>query len=208
LLWQAEQLAGDFGVAVPDVALQNGGGIRNNTVIPAGPISELDTFDMVPFSNFVTVIPNLDRDDFRQVLERAVSGAPDAEGRFAQVSGFQFVYDTSGTAQVIDTDTGEIITPGDRVESIVLDDTTVICCDVVNDVFPGADIGVATIDFLARGGDGYPFLGAPFTSVGQSYQQALFNYITSPTGNGGLGGTITSGDYPEGGEGRITDATP
>ena len=207
LRWQAEQLAGDFGVAVPEVGLQNGGGIRNNNLIPAGPISELTTFDIAPFSNFVTVIPDLDREDFRQVLERAVSGSPAAQGRFAQVSGFEFEYDTSRTAQTLNLD-GTIDTPGDRVESIVLDDGTVICCDVGNGVFAGADIGVATIDFLARGGDGYPFLGAPFTSVGVSYQQALANYITAPTGDGGLGGVITSADYPEGGEGRITDATP
>jgi len=35
LLWQATQLAADFGVAEPDVALQNGGGIRNDSIIPA-----------------------------------------------------------------------------------------------------------------------------------------------------------------------------
>jgi 5'-nucleotidase len=57
---------------------------------------------------------------------------------------------------------------------------------------------VATIDFSARGGDQYPFRGAPFTVVGVSYQQALRNYIVD-----GLGGTITAADYPEGGEGRI-----
>lgn len=207
LRWQAEQLAGDFGVAVPEVSLQNGGGIRNNSLIPAGPISELTTFDIAPFSNFVSVIPDVDREAFRQVLERAYSSAPGAAGNFAQVSGFEVAYDTSRTAQAIDPD-GNIITPGDRVTSIVLDDGTVICCDAGNAVLPGADIGVSTIDFLARGGDGYPFFGAPFTSIGVSYQQALFNYITAPVADGGLGGAITAADYPEGGEGRIVDVTP
>ncbi len=203
LRWQASALAAGFGVPVADVALQNGGGIRNNTLIPAGPISELDTFDILPFSNFVSVIPDIPRDQFRQILERAISGAPGSEGRFAQVSGFSFEYDTGRTAQVIDPVTGAITTDGDRVTSIVLDDTTVICCDVGNDVLPGDTLTVATIDFLARGGDGYPFMGAPFTSVGVSYQQALANYITGP-----LGGLISAADYPEGGEGRITDVTP
>jgi hypothetical protein len=36
LLWTGRSLAGDFGVPLADVGLQNGGGIRNNSVIPAG----------------------------------------------------------------------------------------------------------------------------------------------------------------------------
>ena len=40
---------------------------------------------------------------------------------------------------------------------------------------------------------------APFTVLGVSYQQALTNYIENA-----LGGEITAADYPEGGEGRIT----
>ena len=43
-------------------------------------------------------------------------------------------------------------------------------------------------------------MDAPFTSVGASYQQALFDYIVD-----GLGGLISAADYPEGGEGRIVE---
>jgi 5'-nucleotidase/UDP-sugar diphosphatase len=64
----------------------------------------------------------------------------------------------------------------------------------------GPSINIATIDFSARGGDQYPFRGAPFTPLGASYQQALSNYIKV-----GLGGMITAADYPEGGEGRIIE---
>ncbi len=64
----------------------------------------------------------------------------------------------------------------------------------------GPDLTVATIDFLARGGDEYPYRGAPFTALGVTYQQALANYIVT-----GLGELITAADYPEGGEGRITE---
>ena len=203
LLWQATQKAAEFGVPEPDVALQNGGGIRNNTLIPAGPLTELDTFSIAAFSNFVAVAPDIPRDQFRQILERAVSAAPAAAGQFAQVGGFDFVYDTSRTAQTIDGTTGAILTAGDRVTAIVLDDGSIICCDGNNAVVPGAGLTVATIDFLARGGDGYPFFGAPFTPVGVSYQQALAGYLTGP-----LAGQVTAAAYPEGGEGRIIDATP
>jgi 5'-nucleotidase len=81
---------------------------------------------------------------------------------------------------------------------VTLDDATSIVAGGA--VVPGADVTIATIAFLARGGDQYPYRGAPFTALGVTYQQALFNYIVS-----GLGGAITAADYPEGGEGRITE---
>ena len=207
LFWTATQLAADFGVPVPDVALQNGGGIRNDSVIPAGDISELDTFDMVPFPNFVTIVPDIPRAQFKEILENAVSRIepvpiPGGTGRFAQISGFTFTFDTTGTAMLIDFETGDVLDAGTRVQEVILDDGTVIVTGGA--VVAGSDLTVATIDFLARGGDQYPYRGAPFTSVGISYQQALSSYIQAPTGDGGLGGLISGTQYPEGGAGRIT----
>jgi 5'-nucleotidase len=202
LLWQATQLAAEYGVATPDVALQNGGGIRNDDIIPAGPISELDTFSMVPFANFVTVLENIPRSQFKEILENAVSridppAASGGSGRFAQISGFSFTFDTTGTPMLIDQATNAVLVPGSRVMEVTLDDGTVIVTGGA--VVSGPDLTVATIDFLARGGDQYPYRGAPFTVLGASYQQALSNYIVD-----GLSGVITAADYPEGGEGRIT----
>ena len=194
-LWQATLLAADFGVPTPDVALQNGGGIRNNSLIPAGPISELNTFEIAPFSNFISIVPDIPRAQFKQILERALSGAPSASGRFAQVAGFSLEYDVDGTAQELNPD-GTILVPGSRVVEVTLDNGTSIVSGGA--VVAGADLTVATIDFLARGGDGYPFMDAPFTTVGVTYQQALANYLIGP-----LGGVISSSNYPEGGEGRI-----
>jgi len=195
LLWQATQLAADFGVESPDVALQNGGGIRNDDNRGPGDISELDTFDMLPFSNFVTVAPDIPRDQFKEIMENAVSQVENVSGRFAQVAGMTMVWDPSGTAQELGDD-GNVLTPGSRVVSITLDDGTSIVADGA--VVTGDALSVATIDFLARGGDQYPYRGAAFTSVGVTYQQALANYIIE-----GLGGSITAADYPDGGEGRI-----
>ncbi len=198
LLATGRALAADFGVPEPDVAFQNGGGIRNNTLIPAGDITELTTFEIAPFSNFVTVIPDIPREQFKQLLENAYRDAPESNGRFAQIAGFTVEYSASGTPQEIDSDTGEIVVAGTKVVNVTLDDGTVIVDN--GNVVAGDDIVVATIDFLARGGDQYPFMDAPFTSVGVSYQQALFNYIVD-----GLGGVISAADYPEGGEGRIVE---
>ncbi|MDJ0923897.1 MAG: 5'-nucleotidase C-terminal domain-containing protein [Acidimicrobiia bacterium] len=196
LLWQATQLAPGFGVATPDVALQNGGGMRNDAIIPAGDITELDTFDVLPFPNFVTVIPDIPRSQFKEILENAVSRVEDVSGRFAQVAGFSFTYDPTGTAQVVDDD-GNVLTPGTRVTEVTLDGGTQIVTG--GNVVAGADLTIATIDFLARGGDQYPYRDAPITLLGVSYQQALSNFIQNS-----LGGTISATDYPEGGEGRIT----
>ncbi len=200
LLWQATQLAESYGVAAPDVALHNGGGIRNDSIIPAGPITELDTFDMIPFPNFVTVLENIPRDQFKEILENAVSAVDTGigTGRFAQVAGFRFTWDATGTAQVLDSE-GNVVTPGTRIQEATLDDETPIISGGV--VVPGPDIAVATIDFLARGGDQYPYRGAPFVILGVTYQRALANYLRDPAG---LDGTISAIDYPFGGEGRIT----
>lgn len=192
LRWQAAQLAGDFGVPVPDVALQNGGGIRNDDIIPAGDITELDTFDMVPFPNFVSVFPAIPREQFKEILENAVSRTqpgdlPGGSGRFAQISGFTMIWSASGTAQVLDGDLN-VTTAGTRVMDVVLDNGEVIVAGGV--VQAGDSITVATIDFLARNGDQYPFRGEPFTVLGASYQQALANYIVD-----GLGGVIDGADY-------------
>jgi 5'-nucleotidase/UDP-sugar diphosphatase len=204
--WQAEQLAAAFGLPEPDVALQNGGGIRNNTIIPAGPITELDTFGMAPFPNFVAVVPDVSREQFKEILENAVACTQPGDftanpncgsGRFAQVSGFSFEWTASGTGLILDLD-GTVLVPGTRVLDVTLDGGTPIVAGGA--VVPGGPITIAIADFLAKGGDQYPFRGAPFTIIGVTYQQALSNYIVD-----GLGGLISALDYPEGGEGRITN---
>jgi 5'-nucleotidase len=199
LLWQANQLAANFGVAPATVALQNGGGIRNNNLIPPGPITELNTFQIAAFSNFVSIVPNIPPAQFKELMENAVSGIPAADGRFAQIAGFRMVYNPAGAAQVVDN-AGNVLTPGNRVVEIQLDDGTYIVQGGA--VVVGApSVNISTNDFSARGGDQYPFRGAPFTTVGVTYQQALYNFIVQA-----LGGQITAAQYPQGGEGRITTA--
>jgi 5'-nucleotidase len=205
LRWQATQLAPSFGVAVPDVALQNGGGIRNSVVIePGDNITELDAFTILPFPNFVTVLENIPRDQFKEILENAVSRVEFTDGRFTQVSGFCFAWDPAGQPRLLDS-AGNVVQNGFRVQRVVVNDND---CDDGVDAGPvivdggavvtGAALTVATIDFLARGGDQYPYNGAPFTSLGVTYQQSLVNYIEGP-----LGGLVDAAAYPEFGEGRI-----
>ena len=70
--------------------------------------------------------------------------------------------------------------------------------DLVTAKQPGADLDIAVIDFLARGGDGYPFRGLPFEVLGVSYQQALRDFVA-----GALEGRIDAASYPEGAESRV-----
>lgn len=197
LLWAGRENAAEYGVTPPQVAIQNGGGIRNDSVLPAGELTALHTYEVAPFANFVAVVPEVPRDVLRQLLERGVAAAPEASGAFMQVAGLSFTYDPARRAQEVREGTDEIVTPGERVRDVVLDDGTVLVSD--GTVVDGPPVSVATNDFSARGGDGYPFADLPFTSVGMTYQQAVQRYLTE-----GLGGAVTSADYPEGGEGRIT----
>ena len=193
LLWNARELAKAEGLPLPAISFQNGGGIRNNSILPAGNFTELNTFQFLPFSNLVSVIPALPVPRLKSILENAVSrvlpppGFPSSgNGRFAQVAGFRFTYSVAAN-------------PGSRVIDVALDDGTPLVVDgvVLN---PKATIAAATIDFLCRGGDEYPLGDLPFESVGVSYQQALYNYVVA---SNGLNGLISSAQYPAGGEGRI-----
>ncbi|NVB36657.1 5'-nucleotidase C-terminal domain-containing protein [Pseudenhygromyxa sp. WMMC2535] len=196
LLWQAAQLAADWGAATPDIGIQNGGGIRNDTMLPIGEISVLDTFDIAPFDNFVVVVEDVSPAQLEFVLENAYSQVENVDGRFAQISGFTVVYDPDAQGLEFD-DEGNVVTEGERIIEVSLDDNTKIIED--GEPVDGApSLNVATINFLAQGGDQYDFGGAEFVSLGVSYQQALANFIVE-----GLAGVISAADYPEGGEGRI-----
>ena len=194
LLWQARQLAAAQGLPQPQVALQNGGGIRNDSIIAAGNVSELNTFQILPFSNFVTVLPAIPRAELKAVLENACSRVEFSDGRFAQVAGLRYTYDRSGAPGV-----GPSAATGSRVRDVVLDDGTVIVQD--GSLIPGPGVTIATIDFLARGGDQYPF-AAPFVNLAVSYQQALANYLVN-----GLSGQVTAAAYSPAGQGRIRCVT-
>ena len=193
----AANLAAEFGTPAPHVAIQNGGGIRNDAVIPAGPVTAGDTWDIAPFRNFV-VVGEVPRETFHVLLEQAVDRIPGAGGQFPQVSGFTFTYDPAAPARETDRagDCSLAGDPGSRIRDVTLDDGTAIVRDGA--VVPGDPVVLVTIDFLANGGDCYPLAGIEFTKLGVSYQQALANYIAED-----LGGTITAADYPEGGDDRI-----
>ncbi len=172
----AQERAADFGASVPQVALQNGGGIRNDSIIGPGNITLLDTFDMAPFTNFVSILDPISTGDFVAAVEHGLAGLPGAAGSFAQWAGLVVTYDPAALA-------------GSRIVDLTLDDGTVV---VSGGAIVSSDpVTIATIDFLAAGNDGYDMFEAyDFTRVGISYQQSLADYLSDL-------GTVTAADYSD-----------
>lgn len=167
------------------LALTNGGGIRTNQITPAGNISELRTLDILAFDNFLSVFKDVTAQQIKALLEFSVGAIPVANGRFGQIAGFSFVYNPAAPV-------------GQRIVEIRLPSSEFI---FQNGVFTDELFNLVTINFLANGGDNYPFraLGlTEFETTTSTYQQALLNFLVD-----GLDGRITAADYPVGGLGRI-----
>lgn len=196
ILAAGQAQAAAFGLDTPQIGIINGGGIRGEVDQLAGPISVADTFRLQPFGNFIAVAEDVPGEQLRQLFEEGATRLPaSGEGGFAHPSdGTILVIDPTQPARVTDTATGAQITPGSRVQTLILADGTVVVQDgVTQDV----TVTVVGLNFSLAGGDAYPVL--PFTTIGVSDQQALQNYIEGP-----LGGVVSAAQYPRGGEGRIT----
>ena len=161
------------------VAIVNGGGIRNDGIVPAGPLSEFHTFEILPFASFLAVFENVSVARLLRLMEHALSRLEDGLGQFAQISGFEIHYDPHAE-------------PFHRIHSMSIAGEPVVIDGRVNSQL---NVDLVTIDFLALDGDGYPFreLGMHFTVIPTSYQQALRHYLTHPEG---LGGTVHAAHYP------------
>jgi len=77
-----------------DVAVLNGGSIRADEIIKAGPLTRREVLSLLPFKNKVVKV-EVSGAVLRQVLEHGVArSAEDAEpGRFPQVSGIRYTFD-------------------------------------------------------------------------------------------------------------------
>ncbi|MBX2851383.1 MAG: 5'-nucleotidase C-terminal domain-containing protein [Phycisphaeraceae bacterium] len=219
----AEQNAAGFGVTLTPnrvIGIANGGGIRDD--INAGDVSQLSVFDVARFGNFVSVVEDVTVEDLVLTLENSVSRIVDNDpgsgvdparqgdgtGRFAQVSGFSFVYDISNDPLLVDGD-GNVVQGGSRIIEVVLDDNTIIWQD--GQLAIGAEsilLDLILPDFSAKGGDQFldpDYLNNAygFTTVGITDQVALQNYIESF--NGQDLATVLGGEYANpNGNGRIT----
>ena len=155
------------------VSLKNGGGIRasigvtvgGSTFPPpanplvgkmAGQISQIDIENTLRFNNGLSLL-TLTAAQLLEVIEHTVARSEPGStpGQFAQVAGLAFSFDISQPM-------------GSRVRSLVLTDATGNPTDIVAQ--NGKVVGdtnrpfrMVTIDFLADGGDNYPYSTFPNT---------------------------------------------
>jgi len=136
------------------VGLLNSGSIRGNRVIPPGPITKRDIRELLPFTNTVILL-EVTGEALRAALERSVDELPRPTGHFLQTAGLAFAVDLAQPA-------------GHRVGAITVGGRP---------LDPGGRYRVATLDYLARGQDGYPMLAAGRVLLGPEDGPGLIETI-------------------------------
>lgn len=157
------------------VSIKNGGGIRasigetivppggtdavrspnselldsdGNVVKPEGGISENDIKTTLNFNNGLSLL-TVTKSELVALLEHGVAGLPSAAGQFPQIAGVKFSFDPD-------------LAVGDRLLSAgIFDDNDQLVAELLRD---GEIVGdanqtfrIVTLNFLADGGDSYPF---------------------------------------------------
>lgn len=185
-LWKAKTLDPEV-----SVSLKNGGGIRSaiGEVFAAGSlvrllppqanpfagkeegdISKLDLENALRFNNKLSIVTVTAQKLLELVEHGVAASAPGATpGRFPQVGGLRFSFDPSAA-------------PGSRIVnmSIVSETGKHIDSIVSNGILvgnPNRTLKLVTLNFLAGGGDGYPF-PTTVTNYDIGEQDALAEYLT------------------------------
>jgi 5'-nucleotidase len=137
-----------------EISFLTGGNIRAS--IEAGDITMGQVLTTLPFSNMLVTV-ELSGSDILKMLEHGVILYPEEAGSFIHVAGMSFTFDPDSE-------------PGQRVKTAVLSDGHAI---EINQTYT-----VATIEFLAFGGDGYDMLqnGENFIYYGGD-AEALADYL-------------------------------
>jgi len=123
------------------VAIINGGSLR--TGLPAGALTARQVYAALPFDNYLVAVRMSGR-QLLEALEHGVSAVEHEEGRFPQVSGIRFTFrrDLPAGKRVVSA----------HVNAVPID--------------PGREYTVATLDFMAAGGDGYASFGTAIRADG------------------------------------------
>lgn len=192
-----EKAAPGLGITVPVIAIQNGGGIRDDSGITefiyGRDITDGDISQVLPFDNDVVIVEDFTAERLLALLEEAVDAPLDGEGKlspsggFAQVAGFSFTFNPDAAAD-------------SRVQDVFLADGTQLIDDGVV-ILPGFVMALVTNSFsAATDGDGYPLSDLPRTTILEplegstvsGYAQAVINYIVED-----LNGLITDDLYDD-----------
>ncbi|MCD6327041.1 5'-nucleotidase C-terminal domain-containing protein, partial [bacterium] len=159
-----EAIAEEFPTA--SMVMVNSGGIRGNFQ-PAGPITLSEVDAILPFHNEMVLLW-LSGKELKSALERSVVSLPKPDSRFLQVLGLQVEVDLSQPA--MEPGRGEAEQPGQRVGRVLVRGAPLQM---------NREYLVATMDYLARGGDGYIELarGRRHVKTGKVLNNIFADYI-------------------------------
>lgn len=161
-LWYANLLSDE----PIEISIKNGGGIRTeigSAVLPPGStnpedivftapenISEGNLRAVLRFDNGLVRL-TVTAEELKDILEHAVAQTEDGAtpGRFPQVGGLNFTFSTSGTPR-------STFGTGTRVTELTVGDDTVVTGGAIQGD-TSRTFNLVTLNFLANGGDDYPF---------------------------------------------------
>lgn len=144
-----------------DFAVINSGGLRSGFTNDEGPdglypITHGDVLTVLPFGDAAATM-EITGTELKTLLENGVGAMPHVNGRFPQISGFEFGYRV-------------LMPPGLRVQWVRWPDGR----DV--DLSPSARYTITITAFMAGGGDGYgPFTGRETT--GEALDQIVVDHL-------------------------------
>ena len=142
------------------LAIQNGGGVRAS--IDAGTVTMGEVLTVLPFQNTIATF-QLKGADVIAALENGLSEIEDGAGRYPQVAGMKYTYDSSKE-------------PGSRVVSVEVADGN----GGFTPIDETATYGIVTNNYVRGGGDGYAVFaekGMNAYDFGPNLEDAVAEYI-------------------------------
>ena len=141
-----------------DISFIGGGSIRAG--IEAGDVTMGDVLTVLPYANLIVTM-ELKGSDVLEILDHGVSLYPEPEGQYIQVGGLRFTFDPEAQ-------------PMNRVKSAQLNNGA--------EIEPGKTYTVATVEFIAAGGDGYTMMerGEGLTFYGGDAEAFIAYLETNP----------------------------
>ena len=160
------------------ISIANSGGLRAS--IDAGDVTMGEVLTVLPFQNTIATF-QLKGSDLRAALENGVGQIEEVAGRFPQVAGMKYSFDTSKPA-------------GSRITDVqVKEGEAFVALD------PEKTYGVVTNNYVRGGGDGYSVFAEKAVNpydFGPNLEQAVADYLSA------------NNPYKPYTDGRIANVTP